>query len=63
MQIDVLIFAPPPPLQFYVLMLEYLGGRERLGARLAARSEERAKHLFPFCFLRGWRFGNRFVHR
>ena len=57
--------SPPPRLQyeFYVLMLEYLGGKERLGAKLAARPEGGAKHFFPFCCLRDWRFGNRFVHR
>lgn len=59
--------APPPPrrlqYEFYVLMLEYLGGKERLGARLAERPEGGAKHFFPFCCLRDWRFGNRFVHR
>jgi len=48
---------------FYMLMLEFLGGRRKLAQRLAAKPKERAAHLPPFCCLRGWRLGSRFVHR
>ena len=48
---------------FYMLMLEFLGGRRRLAERLASKGKERAKHLPPLCCFRGWRLGSRFVHR
>jgi len=48
---------------FYWLLLQFLGGKKRLADRLAARGQERAKHLPPLCCLKGWRLGSRFVHR
>lgn len=47
-----------------MLMLSFLGGPRKLGERLKSSGKERAKHPWPFsyCF-RGWRLGNRFVHR
>ena len=48
---------------FYMLMLSFLGGPRKLAERLASKGHERAAHLPPFCCLKGWRLGNRFVHR
>lgn len=52
---------------FYNLMLAFLGGKaqlaEKLKARGVAQGRERAKHVFPFCCLRGWKLGSRFIHR
>ena len=48
---------------FFQLMLGATGGRERLSIRLVETGKDRAPCIAPCCCLRGWKMGNRFVHR
>ena len=48
---------------FYQLMLESLGGKERLAYRLVKVGRVRSPCPPPCCCLRGWKMGSRFVHR
>ena len=48
---------------FYFLMLSFLGGPERLAARLRETGRERAACVPGCCCFRPWRNGKRFVHR
>lgn len=48
---------------FFALLVEFMGGKRALAAKLKASGKERAKRLPPCCCLRGWRLGSRFVHR
>lgn len=48
---------------FYQLMLQFLGGHQKLAARLVATGRTRSKCIPGCCCFRPWRMGSRFVHR
>jgi Organic solute transporter Ostalpha len=50
--------------EFYILMLSYLGGKDKVAQRLIMSGKERFPHVWPVNYCtKGWVAGRKFIHR